>query len=197
MIVEININSLIKEKISANQYLILNLFNFNKFTFLTNYLKRTNTLNDLLWAIKESYITDEHVIKLDNNTDPLSIDFSLLDKTNKLKIYLEGTIDLFEELYEEYPTRVSRKDGAIDYLKTDKKACKLLYKKITEGQRHIHEKILESLQIQLDLFRSTGKMGYMRRLKNWLVAEEWKAYESDNSNKIKYKPIMGYGTKLK
>lgn len=197
MIVELNVSSLVKEGISASKYLVLYLFNYQKYTVLSNYLRKTNSLHDLLWAIKEGYLSDEHIIKIDKDTKPYSIDWSMVDGTNKLKVYLEGEVDLFDELYEEYPTRVVRKDNSTDYLKTDKKACKILYKKITGGQRHIHNKILENLHRQLDVYKSTGKMGYMRRLKNWLSAEEWKAYEDDSTTKVKYRqPTLGYGTKL-
>lgn len=198
MIVEVDVKSLTKDKISANQFIILFLFHSKKYNILTNFIKKTHCIKDLVTVIQDGYIEDQQVFKVDEETDIIQVRYDLLVPTDKLKTYIEGEIDLFDELWEAYPLKTDRTDFSTDYLRTDKKECRALYSRITKGQKHIHENILQALQKQLSIFNShPGKMCYMRRLKNWLQKEEWKTYEGDDNPKTNYaKPTLGYGQQL-
>lgn len=96
--------------------------------------------------------------------------------TEKFKNILKNT-DLFEELYNKFPVKVTRPEGKEDYLRTDKNKCRIKYNKLTNKNALLHDHMIQCLEYEVDLRSKLGTMGYFKQMRNWLDSEEWKKYE--------------------
>ena len=174
MILEIDTQFLLDNKITAHQYIIAKLVSDNKIPLLKKYITYTNTLNDIykdLGQLKSAgFLSSTHntgsIISLEN--------ISVSSKFIKAFSYSE---DPFDELYALYPIKVLRPDGTYDYLRVDQQRCRKLYHNIISSKPSIHKHIIKCLRSEINDRDSKGQMTYFKRMPAWLTSEAWKTYE--------------------
>ena len=108
--------------------------------------------------------------------------------------------DLFDELYNEYPVKVIRPDGNLDYLRADRKASRGIYALLTKGDKQVHDHIIKCLRFELKRRYANNSLNYMKRLNKWLSSREWESYEDEvddlSSAATRNEGEMRYGTGL-
>jgi hypothetical protein len=192
MIVETDINLLRYHQISANQYIFCYLLYMKKYDILNAYLTAHNFSNFEIEI--EQLMTMGLLSRFDYATRLDIKGYTLTDKC--LEMLSTSSMDLFDEFLSEFPSKVIRSEGNADFLKSNVAKCRLKYKAITKGKRHIHEHVLDCLRYELELKQASNSMRFMKKLPNWLESEEWKAYEDELKNGNKIEQNLGYGTKL-
>lgn len=194
MIVDVNTDFLINNKITANQFLVLSLVLAEKQSILKDYYL-TNEINveQITQDIKtlhdkgfiEGYVAGTY-------------DFSHLKPTNYIKgLFIND--DIFKEFLFTFPLKVTRTDGTVDYLRTDQSKARMLYLAYTKGKKSIHDHILKCLKYEIKYREETNNMKFMKRMTSWLSAKEWESSEDqiDDLGQITYKDNdLGYGTEL-
>ena len=114
MIVDVNTDFLINNKITANQYLLLSLILADKQSILKDYyLTNAVDVEQITADIKvlhDKGFIEGYVIGIYN--------FDNLKPTNFIKrLFVDA--DYFKEFMFAYPLKVTRSDGTLDYLRTD------------------------------------------------------------------------------
>lgn len=109
--------------------------------------------------------------------------------------------DLFDDLVANYPIKVTRPDGMVDYLRNDLTRCRKLYNQTLKSGEAVHEEILKALAYEIYDRTSSNKMGYMKRLYKWLLTDEWKTWQQKLKevsviDQADYYSTLGYGLKL-
>ena len=191
MIVDIDINTLIREKLTPNQLFILQLLMEGQYSMLKEWytsLDDSSVIRDL-----HKLIELEFIINTDVSDDVNFSRFAVLAKGIKL---LGMDRDWFQELVDNYPVKTIRSDGTKDYLRTDLERCRKIYQRVTNGNLSKHEEILDCLTYELRLRESEGSMPYMKRLPKWLASEEWKAYKERMNDEENGEIDNVYGTEL-
>jgi hypothetical protein len=172
MVVEVDIDMLIDNKLTAHDWIVAKLIKEEKFIYLTTYLDQTG--QDGKEVTKK--LVNAKLIK--DYNDPLSDKFytTRLEATPKLQnILMKG--DFFDEFVSKYPVKVIRPDGLPDYLRTDLSRSRRIYNKLTNNSRVKHNHILRCLEFEVDERTRTHKLAYMKRLPKWLAAKEYETYE--------------------
>ena len=194
MIVDINTDFLINNKITANQYLLLSLILADKQSILKEYCLTNNIdvveLTQDIKVLHDIGFIEGYVAGL--------YDFNNLKPTNFIK-KLFGDVDLFKEFLFAYPLKVTRSDGTVDYLRTDQAKARMLYLAYTKGKKSIHDHILKCLKHEVNYREKNGSLQYMKRMTTWLSSQEWEAFEDqiDDLGDIAFKDNdLGYGTEL-
>jgi len=195
MLLQVDVESLIKNRITSDHFLVTQLLYEKQYDLLTQYLSSYSKeeLDLLFLGLVRTGLVD-------NRNFPEQYDYSKLTvKQSFLRVLSQG--DFFDELVQTYPVSVVRNDGTKDYLRTDLNRCRKLYSIITKNKYPIHNHILECLRYEIVTRRRNGSLGYMKRIPKWLVSEEWKVYEQmmkdvpisigDNTN-----TDLGYGNSL-
>lgn len=158
MNIEINPDYLIKNDLTANQFLILQLI----------------CENDALRLDK--FINDEDIEQLKSKG------FLTVDKEGNLEVTKEYLSTLqgkgfFEELWLTFPVSVIRPDGIRDSLRTSRKRVRTAYKRIVKNRKDNHEHIIACLKLEIRERTKNDTMKYMKKLPNWLSSESWKEWE--------------------
>ena len=193
MMLEVSLDTLTRSKITAHQFLIGKLLHTKKLKELEEYLKLTNSVQNLSIDLKNlalaGFITyyEENVQK-DLTNIKVSSHFTKLMSTGSA----------FEELYEAYPTKVIRDGGIPDYLRTERFNSKKLYEFIVANNRSKHEHILKCLQYEVNHREAEGSMRYMKRMYKWLLSQEWKSFEEriEDTDNVQTGKGVKYGTEL-
>jgi hypothetical protein len=174
MILEIDIQFLLDNKITAHQYSIAKLISDNKVTLLKKYIAYSNTLNELpkdLEALKKAgFLTSTFE----------SGNFINLEKIEISQKFIKAstfTSDPFDEFYAAFPTKALRPDGMYDYLRVDQVKCRKLYHNIVRVKPSVHSHIMRCLRSEVEERTLKGQMSYMKRMPAWLTSESWKIYE--------------------
>lgn len=195
MLLQVDVESLIKNRVTVDQFLVTQLIFEKNYPLLNKYLElyKIDDLKSLFINLVKVGLVDDY-----NGQDELDIN-KLVVKPSFSKVLAQG--DFFDELVQVYPASVIRPDGVKDYLRTDLNRCRKLYAKITASKYIIHQSILECLQFEIALRRKENNIGYMKRLPKWLVSEEWKIYEQRIKDEgfealIMREEDLGYGTNL-
>jgi hypothetical protein len=195
MLLQVDVESLIKNRVTIDQFLITQLIFEKNYTLLNKYLE-LYSLNDL----KSLFINLVRVGLVDdyNGKDEFDIN-KIIVKPTFSKVLAQG--DFFDELVQVYPASTIRPDGTKDYLRTDLNRCRKIYAKITSSKYSVHQNILECLQFEIALRRKENNLGYLKRLPKWLVSEEWKIYEQRIKDEgfealLSREEDLGYGTNL-
>lgn len=190
MLREINSHVLINLKITAHQFIIMMILLDGSYGHLDEYLKSTNsyeTFNeDLSNLAARSFVSYDPSTILDLKSIVVMPSFmQVVAKYNN-----------FDELYATYPSKISRPDGSIDYLRKDRKHCEQVYSIISKGNRDVHEHIMNCLRAELAARRNNNSMQYMKRLGSWLTKREWENFADIVDNNINIKEVNTYGTAL-
>ena len=194
MIVDVNTDFLINNKITANQYLLLSLILADKQSilkdyYLTNVIDVEQITADIKVLHDKGFI-EGYVVGIYN--------FDNLHPTNFIKrLFVDA--DYFKEFMFAYPLKVTRSDGTLDYLRTDQAKARMLYLAYTKNTKSIHDHILKCLKYEIAYREQTGTMKFMKRMTTWLNSQEWESSEDqiDDLGELTYKDKdMGYGTEL-
>jgi hypothetical protein len=174
MILEIEIQFLLDNKITAHQYTIAKLISDKKILQLKKYIAYTNTLNDLPKDL-EQLKTAGFLSSSFNSGSYISLErIEISRKFVKASTFSE---DPFDEFYTLFPIKVLRPDGMYDYLRVDQNKCRKLYHNIVREKPSVHEHIVRCLRSEIEDRNLRGSMSYMKRMPAWLTSESWKGYE--------------------
>jgi hypothetical protein len=194
MIVDINTDFLINNKITANQFLVMSLILADKQSILKDYFLTCNgnadQIKDDIKSLHEKGFIEGYIVG-ENNFDNL--------KATAFIKQLFVNNDLFKEFLFTFPLKVTRTDGTVDYLRTDQSKAKMLYLGYTKNKKSIHDHILKCLKHEINFREQNGTMKYMKRMTTWLNSQEWESSEDqiDDLGELTYKDKdMGYGTEL-
>ena len=102
----------------------------------------------------------------------------------------------FDELYATYPSKISRPDGSIDYLRKDRRQCENVYSIITKGNQDVHDHVMACLRTELAYRKNNNSMQWMKRLGTWITKREWENFADIVDNSITLKEDNTYGTAL-
>lgn len=191
MLINIEINELIKNRLTADEFLIAQLISEKNYDVLFSYLELYS--REQYMSILESLVKKQ---MLEGFTDYTDIK-DMAVRSVFTKILAHG--DFFDEIIQAFPASVIRPDGTRDYLRTDTHRCRKKYAIITKNKLVLHQHILSCLQYEIALRRKEGKLGYMKRIPNWLASEEWKSYEQrikDEAIESLTNTDLGYGNNL-
>jgi hypothetical protein len=179
MILEIDTQFLIDNKITAHQFIIAKLVSENNITLLRKYITYTGTLNDIFKDLKQlkeaGFISSAH----DGNIISLET-IKISSKFTKLQTFSE---DPFDEFYNIFPTKALRPDGFFDYLRVDQNRCRKLYHNIVRTNPLLHEHIMRCLRNEVEEKTRKGQMTFMKRMPAWLTSESWKAYDDGETGR--------------
>lgn len=194
MIVDINTDFLINNKITANQYLLLQLILVDKQSILRDYYLVNNIpvdqVSDDIKQLHDKGFLEGYAVG--------PYDFKNIKPTTYLKSLFNAD-DLFKDFLSTFPLKVTRTDGTVDYLRTDQSKARMLYLASTRGKKSIHDHILKCLQHEIKYRESNGSMKFMKRMTTWLSSQEWESFEDqiDDLGNITFKETeLGYGTEL-
>jgi hypothetical protein len=194
MLLQVDVNYLLKNRITVDQFLVAQLIYEKSYELLGAYLDlyTSEDLKKLILGLVKAGLIENY-----NYEDQYELSKFII-KPTFVKILAQG--DFFDEFIQTYPTSVIRPDGTKDYLRTDLNRCRRIYNKITGNKYAIHLNILQCLQFELALRRKEGKLSYMKRLPKWLGSEEWKIYEQrikdENFDSLTTTEELGYGNRL-
>lgn len=196
MILEIDTQFLLDNKITAHQYIIAKLVSDNKLPLLKKYITYSNTLNDIykdLGQLKAAgFLSSTH-----NMGSIISLEAITVSPKFIKAFFFSG--DPFDELYALFPIKVLRPDGSPDYLRVDQEKCRKLYHNIVRKKPSSHDNIMKCLKKEIEDRGLRGQMSYMKRMPAWLTSESWKAYddrvEDDSTSTLGEKP-KAYGTDI-
>lgn len=194
MLLQVDVNYLIKNRITVDQFLVAQLIYEKNYNLLSSYLDlySSEELKDLFIELVKAGLIDNYNYEDQYDLNKFTI------RPYFIKILAQG--DFFDELVQTFPTSVIRPDGTKDYLRTDLNRCRRAYNKVTGNKYAVHLHILQCLQFELTIRRKEGKLCYMKRLPKWLASEEWKAYEQrikdESLELLSNEEELGYGNKL-
>ena len=192
----LNTDTFIKSKITAHQFLIALYMLHGKWDELETYLEQTFSVervySDLNWLWKKGFI-------MELTSDPAMIPKDY-QPTLKFKELIHSKEELFDEFRREYPVKVTRPDGVIDYLRADQDTARRTYALLTKGDKQVHDHILKCLRFELKKRYADNSLNYMKRMNKWLFSREWESYEDEvddsSSAATQNDGEVRYGTEL-
>jgi hypothetical protein len=166
MILEINTETLEKFGITADDFLYLYLLYSECYDLIEKLELKPNT----------NSLQTKGLIKLGEETQDHIIRQKFLD------LFQTSFDQLWSELLSHFPirvynngnTRVLRAKDA--HAKANDKA-KEKYKKILNGSKMLHDRIIKNLQSELVLRKSSDSLGWMQMLPTWINNYTWEKYE--------------------
>jgi hypothetical protein len=190
MVVDINIDKILKLGITADVYMLLYLIHKKNYLVANKYLAKNpiltkEVLDDL---INKRLI---HNSNLPGECNPEKIQIRDIFVQNVIK-----PTGFYDEFLEHFPIKVLRPDGNTDYLRTDLKRCKVIYNKMTKGDREIHNNIVRCLDEEVKIRNATNQMKFMKRLPKWLASEEWETWRLKLEDSEPDTTSLGYGQNL-
>jgi len=190
MVVDIDINQLLKLRITAEEYFLLRTLQKKGVASLRKYyLQNPKPDDDVLRSLVEKRL-------IHNANRQNEFDLEKIIVRNKFMEVSKPTMDLFEELYNLYPAKVTRPDGSTDYLRTDKSRCRINYTNKLKHGVVTHTDVMESLRFEISQRESDGSIAYMKRLPKWLSAEEWTTWKERLGDVNDRVETFGYGLNL-
>jgi len=168
MQIEIDINLLLENHISADDYLALYALYRKGYKILAR-LNLSPNWEDLQSKgfVKLGESIEEHIVR-QKFIDLFSSDFD----------------QMFVELLGRYPMKVQSKSGvrilhAADPNAKANKRAKDRYRKVVGNKRFIHDKIMKLLDVQLKIER--GRLEYLQNLEVWINNHTWEKYTNIDS----------------
>lgn len=194
MLYEIDLNYLMKNQITAHEFIILKLLNDGELKRLRGYLQNSHSYERLE---EDCTIMYNKGFLVEPPPDPLAL--SRLKVSKAFRSTLAFVDDPFDEFYDAFPVKVLRPDGNYDYLRVDHKRSKKIYHNIIRMNNAKHQFILDCLKAEVKDKESKGQMSFFKRMPTWLTSESWKAYadlarvEQDSTQD---ENNAGYGTEV-
>jgi len=190
MILEIDTQFLLDNKITAHQFIIAKLISENKIPLLKKYISYSDTLNDLYKDLGQLKVAGF----LSPTFNPSSfISLDTIDVSQKFLKACKFSDDPFDEFYSVFPVKALRPGGIYDYLRVDQARCRKLYHNIVRTKPSSHEHIMRCLRAEIQDRGLKGQMSYMKRMPIWLTSESWKAYDDKVEGDLD--PTLGENTK--
>lgn len=190
MLREVNSHVLVDLKITAHQFMILFMILDGMYAHLDEYLKSNDSYKIFNEDLKK--LSELSLLTYDSsnvyNYKAIVVTPSFMKRVAKY--------DFFDELYTAYPTKISRPDGSVDYLRKDRHYCEQVYSIITKSNPDIHDHIMRCLRAELKQREASGTINYMKRLSNWITKREWENYADIVDNNTELKEDNTYGTAL-
>lgn len=190
MLRDINTDVLIKLGINAHQYIILIMLVNKYHDHLERYLIDTNSYDSFPDDLK--YLSSKSLVEYPENK-PYSVK-SIEVQSDFIRTLRKD--NMFTELYEVYPNKITRPDGSVDYLRKNKRMCEEVYSIMTKGDPQIHEHIISCLRYELNYRKRNNGMQWMKRLSKWLGDREWENFEDLVADGSSLKLDNTYGTQL-
>jgi hypothetical protein len=189
MVVDVNIDKILKLGISADTYIMLYLIYKRNYLVANKILASRPVLTD---EVLEDLINKRliHNSNLPGFCNPQKIQVRDMFVENVIK-----STSFFDEFLEHFPIKVTRPDGNVDYLRSDLKRCKIIYNKVIKGDRELHEDMIKYLELEIRLRNETNQMKFMKRLPKWLASEEWETWKLHTEDSTIDNPL-GYGQNL-
>jgi hypothetical protein len=176
MLIQIETENLIKEKITPNDYIILKLLFENQYSTLQKLFPVTSTLTDNLKILEyESYLKMT-VDELD--WTKISTQIFLRQKTIDLFIVKKSA---FLTWWNMYPTKVGIGNN-VRVLKTFDadtnlgRKCKQKFDRITNNDPIKENQLIKGLEIELEIKKKSNSMQYMQLVDVWLNQETYQKY---------------------
>jgi hypothetical protein len=176
MLIQIETENLIKEKITPNDYIILKLLFENQYSTLQKLFPITSTLIDNLKILEyESYLKMT-VDELD--WTKISTQIFLRQKTIDLFIVKQSA---FLTWWNMYPTKVGIGNN-VRVLKTFDadtnlgRKCKQKFDRITGNDPIKEDQLIKGLEIELEIKKKSNSMQYMQLVDVWLNQETYQKY---------------------
>jgi len=190
MVVDVNIDKIIKLRITADVYIALYLIYKKNFTVFNKFIAKNPVLTD---EVLEDLINKRliHNSNTPGNCNPQKIQIRDTFIENVIK-----PTSFYDEFLEHFPVKVLRPDGTTDYLRSDLKRCKSIYNKMIKGDREIHNNILRYLDEEVKVRNQTNQMKFMKRLPKWLASEEWEVWRLKIEDTEEDDVSLGYGQNL-
>ena len=187
--IELNLQKLIKLKLTASQYIVLYLLYQGESTALNGYYTSTDYRSfdeDIKYLIESGYVLEPI---LHNDIEA----YVLTDKSKK--IFDADNSPWYEEFLQHFPKKVIRQDGMAVVLRTAVSACRPKYEKIVGKNKELHDTIINALKYEVEMRTRSNGLMWMKTLPKWLTAKEWENY----IELMQEEPLtkdLGYGTKL-
>lgn len=187
MLLTLNTDSVKELNLNYESYSILLLMAENKIDLIIDYLDTIYKLDNSK-EIYKRYIKIFQEEGLLENSDKCEL-------TEKAKNIIFGD-NLFNEFITEFPQKVTRTDGTVDFLRTDLANAENLYLSYVGRSRDKHNHILKCLKAEIKQREGNGSMPYMMRVFKWLANKGWTSYEDIVDEVLTSKKDLGYGTTL-
>lgn len=175
MLITLNTDSIKQLNVRLEHYIFLLLAAEQKQDLLDGYFPKDT--RDVL--LKEDLIENVEECKL----------------TEKAKKIVYGD-NLFKEFTNEFPQKVTRTDGTVDFLRTDLVNAENLYLSYVGRSRDKHNHIIKCLKAEVKQREGNGSMPYMKRIFTWLASKGWQSYEDIVDEVLTSNKDLGYGTTL-
>ena len=170
MDINIDVRLLIKHNISADDYLALYAI----------YRKGYKTLTSLKLSPNWEDLQTKSFVKLGNSIEEHVV------RQEFINLFASDFDQMFTELITRYPMKVRTKHGGVRVLHAadpDAKAnskAKDRYRKIVLNKKHLHDKIMELLDVQLTIERD--RLEYLQSLEVWINNYTWEKYVNMEEN---------------
>ena len=181
--IEIDLTKFLDLNISLNQYIFIKSLYPNKYKGIKSFVNTYVSDKDITDLIEKGYLSKGSTKESSNLSN------EWYEQTSS--VYSD---DWFKSFHERYPSSVLRPDGTKDYLRVNLNKCRSLYKDIVKDNYEMHLRLCKALEKEVEIKRKANKMGYFRRLDNWLRNEVW--LESEAIEDDKQLINMSYGTEI-
>jgi hypothetical protein len=174
MNVEINVEGLIKNKLTASQYVMLVMLYESNNELFVNYINLYGFAKKELQGL----MNQGYILSCDPG-NPLTCITIARDKVRKLLGVEES---YFTELFNTYPIKVSN-GSSLRILRPSSlsakaaKVCKEKYDRYIKGNVLKHKHVMECLHKELDIRRRGGNLQFMHALETYINKNAWDQYE--------------------
>jgi len=180
MLITLDTNLLIKNKLDAHRFIVLKLIQEKELDILRSYLQETNKFYETTDDITE-LITMGYLLSFRRE----AYDFNNLQITDNFIKLISGK-------------SVVRPDGNTDYLLTDLPKAKNMYTKLIQNNKMLHDHIIECLKEEIENKEDNDSMKFMKRLPKWISGHEWESYDEQvrDLQSVNGSSTYGYGTTI-
>jgi len=171
MLIEIDIDLLCENNISANQFLLVYLVYKKELGKLTEYVESNGIADEEIQNLIDNKI-------IHNANSDGEYDWSKIVIRERFAEQIFGDFSvMWDEFWSTYPATVIRPEGNKGTLKGSQKLMKDKYRKIVGKDLKKHQHILKMLNYELKLRNIEDSMKYMKTLGRWFKDESWMEYE--------------------
>ena len=193
MIIEVSSDVCFKEKLTLNQYVILNLFYNKNYSTISRFINEFDFKSDIEGLIKEGYIIGDFNLKdiKENNLN-----------RSKIKSLFKVDDSLFWEFFSTYPIKVPGRNGGTRYLRStsidalETKKQKKKYESIIGKKVLKHKHIIKCLEAELFVRNKESSLKFMLGMSSYLNQEYWTRYEGILESMEITKSESKYGEEL-
>lgn len=170
MKIEIDLEKLIKEELSINQYVILNLLYHQRFDLIITLFVKHHA-----YALRDSLIGTKYLL----SDDTVSFKNTVLSKNNVEKLLnIKSDSINFWEFYSVYPIKIGSRvlrAGSYDTVLGKKHEKKYLskVKKIEQ-----HREAIKAIQIYVSKQKQAGKLDFLPNIETVLNNAMWESWQS-------------------